>query len=409
MQKSKIIFPIYLTYFLDFLGMSMVFPFFAPLLLQEGSLFFSVDVAMGTKEIVLGLVLMCFPLAQFFGAPIFGDISDRVGRKKSLIVSIIGTFVGYIITAMAIDVNSLGTLFFGRLMTGLFAGNTSICLAAIADISPTAELKSSRYGQMSFLGGISFIFGVFFGGILSSDEVMSHFTASTPLWFTATLGFFNVFIVLIFFKETLTKITLKPIRYVGGISHILQAFTMPKLRFLFAYLFFLMTALELMTIYIPVIFFKDFALSRLQIGLVFPFYGVFWAIGASFIGPRLIKKFSLRGILTFGSYILAFILFLLIFTKTFWAYLGPSLFTMLLFAILWPATNSLLASNAEVDMQGKVMGLASSMAAVGAIIAALAGGILIGLGSIGVYSICIVSMLLGGGALWAYKKTYEKA
>lgn len=201
-QKRRFsFFSILFTFFVDNLGWSIVFPIFAPLFLDPQNLIFSADVSFSTRTTILGVFLAAFPFAQFFGAPVLGEFADRSGRKKALVLSIILTFVGYLISAWSIQAHNLVWLFIGRIITGIFSGNLSVCLAAISDLSVSEKAKAKNFGLLSVLAGFSFIIGAFIGGKFSDTRISIYFTPAVPLAIAAFLSFLNFFFIVFAFKE----------------------------------------------------------------------------------------------------------------------------------------------------------------------------------------------------------------
>ena len=101
MKKSSLLI-IYLTIFIDFIGVGLVIPIFAPLFLSSSSTLFDSSVNLEVRSFILGLALAVFPFFQFFGAPILGALSDKFGRKNILFLSILGTFLGYVLMVWGI-------------------------------------------------------------------------------------------------------------------------------------------------------------------------------------------------------------------------------------------------------------------------------------------------------------------
>ena len=163
-------FSILFTFFVDNLGWSIVFPIFAPLFLNDQNVF-SLNFSFQIKTAILGIFLAAFPLAQFFGSPILGDFADRAGRKKALIISISLIVLGYVLSAWSILLKNLSLLFISRLITGLFSGNLSVCLATISDLSTSEKSKTGNFSFLSVLAGFSFIIGAFLGGRLSDKNI----------------------------------------------------------------------------------------------------------------------------------------------------------------------------------------------------------------------------------------------
>jgi MFS transporter, DHA1 family, tetracycline resistance protein len=131
----------------------------------------------GGNAIVFGILSATYPAFQLIGAPILGRWSDTYGRKKILLLSNAGTFIGWIFFLVALylpkenilSVNSsvLGTLvitlpllvlFFARLIDGLTGGNISVANAYLADISSNEE-RSKNFGKMAISSNLGFIVG----------------------------------------------------------------------------------------------------------------------------------------------------------------------------------------------------------------------------------------------------------
>ncbi|MCK4934792.1 MAG: MFS transporter, partial [Simkaniaceae bacterium] len=177
--------PVYFVFFLDNFGFGLVFAIFGPLILNPEFGMLSPGMTAGERNIFLGILFAAFPLTQLFGAPIVGDIADRFGRKKAFYITILGTTLGYILSGAAITFHSYSFLFFSRLVTGFFAGNLSICLASIADLSPDEESRAKNYGMISTLGGVSWILSMLIGGFLSDPKALTFANPSIPFFLTA--------------------------------------------------------------------------------------------------------------------------------------------------------------------------------------------------------------------------------
>ena len=133
-EKTKIILIIFITVFLDMLGVTIVIPVIPALFFEADSLFFDVSFTMDDRSILYGLLVAAYPIMQFFGAPILGTLSDRYGRKPILSISLVGTLVGYLLFAYAILSANLWLLFVSRMIPGFMGGNIVIIMFLIVDI-----------------------------------------------------------------------------------------------------------------------------------------------------------------------------------------------------------------------------------------------------------------------------------
>src|SRR6185295_16627826 len=115
----------------------------------------------GASGLTVGLLFASFSLAQLICAPLLGRLSDRIGRKPVIVISLIGTAVGSFVTGAA---SALGVLFAGRIIDGASGGSLSVAQAAVADIAP----EDQRPGLIGMLGaafGIGFVLGPAIGGL----------------------------------------------------------------------------------------------------------------------------------------------------------------------------------------------------------------------------------------------------
>jgi DHA1 family tetracycline resistance protein-like MFS transporter len=115
----------------------------------------------GANGLQVGLLFASYSLAQLLCAPLLGRLSDRIGRKPVIVVSLIGTAIGCVITGAA---NSLWLLFVGRIVDGASGGSLSVAQAAVADIT-TPEQRPKLVGMMGAAFGVGFVLGPAIGGL----------------------------------------------------------------------------------------------------------------------------------------------------------------------------------------------------------------------------------------------------
>ncbi len=204
-QHSGAMFTIFLTVFLDMVGVGIVIPVIAPLFLNPAAGIVPSDwFANNWQNIALGFLLGSYSIAQFFGAPILGAWADRFGRKRVLLLALFGTAVGHAIFGFGVLEKMIWVLFAARIFDGFTGGNISIALSAIADIS-TEETKTRNFGMVGAAFGLGFILGPYIGGKLCDPSIVSWFNDATPFWFAAALSMFNVLLVILNFPETFPK------------------------------------------------------------------------------------------------------------------------------------------------------------------------------------------------------------
>ncbi len=180
MHKEKIL--IALTVLVDVIGIGIIIPVL-PFYVQS----------FGAKPSVITLLFAVFSLFSFLSAPFLGSLSDKIGRRPVLIVSILSTAIGWIVFAMA---NQIWVLFLGRIIDGMAAGNLPIAQSYLTDISKNDKERTENIGFIGAIFGIGFIIGPMIGGLLSS---VSH---SFPFWVVGALALINSILVFFFLPET---------------------------------------------------------------------------------------------------------------------------------------------------------------------------------------------------------------
>jgi MFS transporter, DHA1 family, tetracycline resistance protein len=201
-MKTARLINIFIVVFVDLLGFSLILP----LLPYYAEKF-------GATPTIIGLLTASYAAASLIGAPFMGRLSDRFGRRLILLLSVAGTFVGFLLLAFAepighnlaslvastaINIFIMGVLFLSRSIDGLTGGNITVALAYISDI--TDEKNRARgLGLIGAAFGLGFIIGPAAGGLLSK------FGFSVPALVAAGLSFLNLISIFFFLPESLTE------------------------------------------------------------------------------------------------------------------------------------------------------------------------------------------------------------
>lgn len=128
--------PLYLVVFVGFVGYSLMIAIFTPLFLRADGGMLPRGDSLAVRTILLGVVLALYPLAQFLAAPVIGGLSDRFGRRRTLLVSLAASTCCYALIALAVARRNLALLIVGCLLAGLSEANIAVAQSAIADVAP---------------------------------------------------------------------------------------------------------------------------------------------------------------------------------------------------------------------------------------------------------------------------------
>ena len=217
-----------LTIVIDALGVGLVFPVFASLFSQSGGIL-PQGMSVTVGNLLYGFTLAAFPIGMFMGAPILGDLSDHLGRKKVLLICLYGECICMWLCAGALFYRNIPFIILFRFFTGLFAGSIGIAQAAVVDISPP-ERKAVNLSLISIALGVGFAVGPVAGSYFSVSSFFSRFGFAGPFIFAGTLAFLNGTLLLSTFKETTKYLKLEKIVLYKGLMLFLSGFSSRRLK-----------------------------------------------------------------------------------------------------------------------------------------------------------------------------------
>lgn len=276
-QKNNTLWIIIGIVALNSLGLSIVLPLLP----------FLVGKFLPPKQVILGmsLLLSAFAACTFFAAPVLGALSDRYGRKKILLVSLLGSVIGYLIFGIG---GSIWMLFLGRIIDGLTAGNISTLFACISDTTTPKE-RTKWFGYMGAVMGMGKIGGPALGGLLGSIAI------GLPFYLTAGLILLSGLAVYFLLPESLApeKQTKRlSLNSINTFSHFKAVFGWKELRFVLILGMLFYAGIGIFQFNFTV-FLKDFYLWGPEfIGMLLSIVGVCDILTRAFLLPWLLKRFS---------------------------------------------------------------------------------------------------------------------
>jgi DHA1 family tetracycline resistance protein-like MFS transporter len=367
--------PLFLVIVIDTMGFGLVMPIFGPLFVMKTGGILPADVSDAMRNLLYGVAFGSFSILMLFGAPILGDLSDYLGRKKVLIIALLATAVSWFVAAWGVLFHSIYLLILGRCFAGLAAGSQPIAQAAMADVS-SHENKASNMSLMIFASCLGFVIGPVIGGYFANSHLVKWFNFSTPFFVAGLLAIFNALLVLIAFRETFVPHPHKKLQLTKGLKIFAEAFVNKKVRLLSVVLFFFEMGFAIYFVYISMFVVQQFHFSSLRVAHLMTYFGVVWAITFVWIVRSIVKHFKLNDIIFYS---------LLVTIVSVLTLLWPKQIVVWLSAIPLGITNglsytaliTLLSNSVDADSQGWVMGVASSVAAaawgVGALLAGVCG------------------------------------
>jgi MFS family permease len=171
-ESTLTLIPTFVVVAVDATGMGIILPLL-PFYSQR----------LGATPFLIGALISVYAVCQLFAGPVVGMLSDRYGRRKVLVVSQIGTFIGFVLLALA---GNLTLVFLARIIDGLTSGNISVAHAYAAEHSAPATRKQALGMTSGAIGT-----GLLLGPALSSFLV--HYGQTAPVWAAAALSLISIF------------------------------------------------------------------------------------------------------------------------------------------------------------------------------------------------------------------------
>jgi multidrug resistance protein len=338
---------IFLTLFIDMVGFGIVIPVLP--LYAEGS-------RIGATPSQLAWIVGIYSLLQLICAPLFGKWSDRIGRKPVLVVSIIGTAIGFVVLGAA---NTVWMLLLGRIIDGASGGNIATAMACIADVT-TKENRSRNMGLVGAAFGLGFMIGPAIGGILSH-----HISLSAPFYFAAGLALLNAALVALRLPETLTAESRARAKERATIGEVFHGGRTGMITAILASQLASVTGFSIMTALFALYCEKRFGYDTAKVGYILAYVGLLGVIFQGGLLRRLLKKPIEKELAVIGAAILAVSMAALPFTHSLGILLVVCFGISLGNSFVTPTLNGLASRTTDAHCQGRLLGLMQSAGSLG--------------------------------------------
>ena len=338
---------IFLTLFIDMVGFGIVIPVLP--LYAEGS-------HIGATNTQLMWIVGIYSLLQLVCSPLLGKWSDRIGRKPVLVVSILGTAIGFVILGAA---NTVWMLVLGRIIDGASGGNISTAMACIADVT-TKENRSRNMGLVGAAFGLGFMLGPAIGGVLSK-----HFGLATPFYFAAGLALLNALLVWLRLPETLTAESRERAKQRATIGEVFHGGRAGMITAILASQLASVTGFSIMTALFALYCEKRFGYDTAQVGYLLAYVGLLGVVFQGGLLRRLLKKPIEKQLAVIGAAVLAVSMAALPFTHTLGVLMVVCFGISLGNSFVTPTLNGLASRTTDAHCQGRLLGLMQSAGSLG--------------------------------------------
>lgn len=369
--------PLWISVFVDILGFSIILPFL-PFFIAE----------FNASPAIIGFLLSSNAIFGFIFGPILSKLSDKYGRKPMMLISLGGTFVGFIILILS---NNIIILLISRIVDGIFSGQFPIARAIIGDVA-TPEDRPKQMTNIGITFGLAFLIGPAIGGLLSSFGFIGSGIIATIL-----TGFSFVYTAL-FLKESLqskikTSIILEMEPDVVGITEVGKASSSiwknnKTTLLIIQYSFIALTGGILQTT------FSLFAGIRLGldpfvVGILLTLLGVYQIIFRILLFNRLRERIGdpMTALVGLGTYIVSY--FFLTFVSQAWELMIILFFISFAGSMSQGIITGFISRSVDNRNQGKIMGITTGIDNLTQIFGPIVGGLLLSLSIVLPYALVL--------------------
>ncbi len=366
--------PLFLVLVIDTMGMGIIFPILGPLFMGTTDSILPAGASVAARQFWYGATLISWSALMFIGAPFLGDLSDRMGRKKVLLLALGGTALGFAISALGVDLKNVWILMIGRIFAGFFAGSQPIAQAVIADVS-TEHDKVHNMSLIIVANCIGFIFGPIVGGYFADKNLVSWFTFSTPFFAASLLAIFNAALLLYTLRETTQPKSNVKLSLARGIVVFTEAFTNKKIRVLSLVLFFTEVAWALYFLYIPIYLVEMYHYNNIKIAHYMSYLGLVFAFALTVIIRIFVKFMRLEPIVAVMMIVMSIALSFITATNETSLWMLTAIVTIPS-ALAYSIMITICSNAVSAQEQGWIMGITSSVTAAAFGISSAAAGTL---------------------------------
>jgi MFS transporter, DHA1 family, tetracycline resistance protein len=361
MKQSPLVI-LFFTVFIDLVGFGIVLPLL-PTYARE----------LGASPLEIGLVAGAYSLMQFFFSPIWGGISDRIGRRPVILFSVATSVFSYFIFSQA---TTLLLLFISRMLAGIGSANVSATQAYITDIS-TPEERSKKLGIIGAAFGLGFVLGPPIGGLIKT-----HFGIVYVGYTASVLTLLDLILAYFLLPESLkVKKPHAQFKFFNP-DAFTKAFAKPELARLMIINFCFVFAFVNMQISVPLLWQEHYDQNEASVGYLFALIGIISVIIQGGLIGKITQAIGERKTLVWGTIIMFFGITGLPFVPQ-GMLVGAGLLVLAAVAVgnglCTPTNTALISLYTSPDMQGETLGIAQSIGSIGRILGPLSGSLLYGL------------------------------
>jgi len=349
---------IFFIMLMDIIGLNILYPV-APFLVRRYS----------DDALMVSMLTVIYAAAQFFAAPVLGQLGDRYGRRPVLLVSVSGAAVAYVVLGIG---GTLWVLFLSRLIGGITAGNLSTASAYIADVSDP-ENRAKNFGLIGVAWGVGLIVGPALGAVLGQINL------AAPAFFAAVPSVVNILLAIFLLPESLPRERRATSRLrandLNPFASIVAMARLPTLGRLFLALCLFNLAFNGINSTQALFLIDKFAAQPWQLGSLMAAAGITVAVVQALLVQRLVSRYRERAVAVTSLIGQVFTALALFFAPVFGLIYPLTVLNSGLSTFTFPTIGTLASNAVSPREQGILMGVTTALGSLMGVLGPLCAGV----------------------------------
>ncbi len=357
MRNKSSLSVIFITVFIDLMGFGILIPILPTFASKN----------LDISDFGIGIIVAAYSFIQFLFNPLLGKISDRIGRRPLILITLFITSISYLVFSIS---DSFFLLLLSRLIAGFGGSNIGVAQAYIADVTPK-EQRSKGMGLIGAAFGLGFVFGPFIGGALSQYGYSVAGYAASVFSFLALI--FAFFMLPESKKEASAEENRRTLFF--NFNYVKSILTHPSLGLLIIIFFIIIFSIANIYGTFAILTYKVYGLTDMQTGYLFALMGIVSAIIQGGMINRITLRFDDRKLVLTGLLFMMTGLGLLPYGMNFFGLAVVSVIMTFGTGILQPVVLSMISRYSPEKEQGAILGLNQSLASLARVLGPFWGGI----------------------------------
>ena len=366
MSRGISLFTLFLIILIDSVGYSIIVPVLAPIMLSEKPLMMAAQ-SSASRFFVYGLAVGLYDLVMLYVAPVLGEISDQIGRKKVLALSLTGLLASYLFIAVSTTYNLLFLLLLGRMLGGATAGSQAVAQAAVVDLS-TPKNKGILLSMCLLFSSGGFILGPAIGAVLMNESLVSWFNFTTPLYAVAALALLGLGLLLASYRDTREisgKLDRRSLNPMAGARCLVEGWNHPRIRKLSIIFTCHQLSWGAYFLFMPSFLIHRFQFDDTRVATFLSVMGIGFCLAYGVVNPLLSRWLQARTISHLGIWTTLVLLVATLYTtraaQVWWIAIPIGCMV----SVAYGAIINLFSDAVEEEKQGWALGITISVTAIG--------------------------------------------